>query len=179
MGKLGEKFTKQRIREFCNRIGGKIKTDKFLDTYACVIRTDELDWEKSHKLMQETKKLLKDIPEIQALSVFKCDTDFSVQTNPLHAVELWSYYTQPEEIEVGVQSAKGGRTFYISAKKSRELGGVNVVLEFSDSRIAAHTAGQVKLKVVKEHTSVGSVVDLDILNSAFRELKAKRVQGVR
>jgi len=63
MGKLREKFTKERIKEFCNRVGGRIRTSKIYDTYACVISTEELDWEKAHKLMQETKRLLQDIPE--------------------------------------------------------------------------------------------------------------------
>jgi len=80
MGKLREKFTKERIKEFCKRVGGRIRTSKIYDTYACVIRTDELDWEKSYKLMQETKKLLQDIPEIQVGygQVFRGDTDFLI-----------------------------------------------------------------------------------------------------
>ena len=99
----------------------------------------ELDWEKSYKLMQETKKLLQDIPEIQASGgqVFRGETDFLIQLRPIPLAEMWSYYTSPEEVEIGIQDVKGVRVFYISAKKSRELGGANVNLKFTDSRIAA------------------------------------------
>ena len=169
MGKLREKFTKERIKEFCNRVGGRIRTSKIHDTYACVIRTDELDWEKSYKLMQETKKLLQDIPEIQTLSVFSGDTDFSIQSRPIPLAEMWSYYTNPEEVEIGIQDIKGVRVFYISAKKSRELEGADVNLKFTDSRIAVNTAGIVTLTVEKGWTKVTSSVDLDTVKALERE----------
>ena len=167
MGKLREKFTKERIKEFCKRVGGRIRTSKIYDTYACVIRTDELDWEKSYKLMQETKKLLQDIPEIQVGygQVFRGDTDFLIQSRPIPLAEMWSYYTNPEEVEIGIQDIKGVRVFYISAKKSRELGGANVNLKFTDSRIAANTAGIVTLTVEKGWTKVKSSVDLDTVKA--------------
>jgi len=169
MGKLREKFTKERIKEFCNRVGGRIRTSKIHDTYACVIRTDELDWEKSYKLMQETKKLLQDIPEIQTLSVFSGDTDFSIQSRPIPLAEMWSYYTNPEEVEIGIQDIKGVRVFYISAKKSRELEGADVNLKFTDSRIAVNTAGIVTLTVEKGWAKVTSSVDLDTVKALERE----------
>jgi len=170
MGKLRKKFTKDRIKEFCKRVGGRIRTSKIHDTYACVIRTDELDWEKSYKLMQETKKLLQDIPEIQSYGqVFRGDTDFLIQSRPIPLAEMWSYYTNPEEVEIGIQDVKGVRVFYISAKKSRELGGADVNLKFTDSRIAANTAGIVTLTVEKGWTKVTSSVDLDAVKALERE----------
>lgn len=169
MGKLKEKFTKERIKEFCNRVGGRIRTSKIHDTYACVISTEELDREKARKLMQETKRLLQDIPEIQTLSVFSGDTDFSIQSRPIPLAEMWSYYANPEEVEIGIQDVKGVKVFYISAKKSRELGGANVNLRFTDSRIAANTAGTVKLTIEKGWTKVVSSVDLDIVKALERE----------
>ena len=169
MGKLREKFTKDRIKEFCKRVGGRIRTSKIYDTYACVIRTDELDWEKSYKLMQETKKLLQDIPEIQTLSVFSGDTDFSIQSRPIPLAEMWSYYTNPEEVEIGIQDIKGVRVFYISAKKSRGLEGADVNLKFTDSRIAVNTAGIVTLTVEKGWAKVTSSVDLDTVKALERE----------
>jgi len=175
MGKLRWKFTKERIREFCNKVGGKIRTSKIHDTYACVIKTDELDQEKSLKLMQETKKLLQDIPEIEALSVFSGDTDFSIQSKPIPLVEMWSFYTNPEEIEIGIQDVKGVKTFYISAKRSKELGGADVSLKFTDSRIAANTAGVVTLRVEKGWTKVSSSVDLDSVKALEREREKAKI----
>jgi len=78
---------------------------------------------------------------------------------------MWSYYTNPEEVEIGIQDVKGVRVFYISAKKSRELGGANVNLKFTDSRIAANTAGIVTLTIEKGWTKVKSSVDLDTVKA--------------
>ena len=46
MGKLKEKFTKERIKEFCNRVGGRIRTSKIHDTYACELVLKNLTGKK-------------------------------------------------------------------------------------------------------------------------------------
>lgn len=168
MGKLKDKFTKERIKEFCRRVGGKIKTNMIYDTYACVVNVEELDWEKAHKLMQETRALLKDIPEIKNVSVFSGDLDFGFVTDP-EIGEFSSFYTRPKEVEVGIQNIKGVRAFYISAKKSRELGGADITLRFLDGRIAANTAGTATLMVQKGHTMVRASMDLDAIRAYERE----------
>jgi len=168
VGKLKEKFTKERIKEFCRRVGGKIRTDMIYDTYACAINIEELDWEKAHKLMQETRELLRDIPEIGNVSVFSGDLDFGFITVPVIG-EFSSFYTNPERVEIGIQNRKGIRAFYISAKNSRELGGADVTVEFLDSRVAANTAGTVTLSVEKGHTKVRTTIDLDAIKAFEKE----------
>lgn len=176
MGKLKEKFTKERIKEFCRKVGGKIKTDKIYDTYACVIDLEDLGL--AYNLMQETKKLLQDIPEIQVSygQVFKGDTEFEIVTDPVVA-GMESIYAQPEKIEIGIQNVKGTRVFYISAKKSRELGGADITLKFMDSGIAGNTAGTASLSIEKGHTRVKTVVDLDIIKAFQNEVVKARKRG--